>query len=63
MVSPVDLTFLARQERKSDNCKSSETIKVFKMQFIVLRGQLCNFSKKFCTVRDKSNKEFFSQAV
>ena len=31
----MDLTFLARQERESDNCKSSETIKVFNMQFIV----------------------------
>ena len=35
MFSLVDLTFLARQERESDNCKSSETIKVFKKQFIV----------------------------
>ena len=33
--SLVDLTFLARQERRSNNCKSSETIKVFNMQFIV----------------------------
>ena len=31
----VDLTFLARQERESNNSKSSETIKVFKMQFIL----------------------------
>ena len=35
MFSPVDLTFLARQEWESDNCKSSDKLKVFKMHFIV----------------------------
>jgi len=62
MFSLVDLTFLARQERKSGNCKSSETIKVIKMQFIVCVVNCVIVQRNF-VLSDKSSKEILRQAV
>ena len=57
MFSPVDLKFLESQERESENCKSSETIKVLKKQFIVCVLNY-DFSKKFCNVTNRRRNSY-----